>query len=140
MEKFTPKFFVATALLFDADDKLLIYLRDDNPEISFPNCWDLFGGIIEQDESAAQCLFREVLEELGIAISDFTFWKSFDCDLNDGRPNRKFVFIAHTDHTPDKLKLDVGQKLISIDLAERKNFRFANMLGDVIEEYAATLH
>ena len=33
---------VAQALLFDRNQKLLIYLRDDKPDIPFPNHWDFF--------------------------------------------------------------------------------------------------
>ena len=51
---------IATALLFDRDNKLLIYLRDDKPEISFPNHWDLFGGHVEEVETPEQALVREL--------------------------------------------------------------------------------
>lgn len=129
------KFLVATCLLFDANHKLLIYLRDNKPEISFPNHWDLFGGIVEEGETAEQALLRELKEELNITLTDYTFWKTFD-DPNNGKPNRKYVFVAHINLLPDNLKLDVGQQLISISLSERKNYKFANILGDVIDEYA----
>ena len=128
-------FQVATCLLFDKDDKLIIYLRDDKPEISFPNHWDLFGGIMEEGESPEQCLLREAQEELSITISDYKFWKTFD-DPNNGKPNRKYVFVANINLPVTDLKSEVGQQLTSIHLSERNKYRFANILGEVIEDYS----
>jgi 8-oxo-dGTP diphosphatase len=42
---------IAQVLLFDRDRKLLIYLRDDKPNIPFPTHWDFFGGHIEAGET-----------------------------------------------------------------------------------------
>ena len=50
----------ATVLLFDSEGKLLIYLRDDEPEIPFPNHWDLFGGHVEEGETPEMALVRQV--------------------------------------------------------------------------------
>jgi 8-oxo-dGTP diphosphatase len=57
---------IAQALLFDRNHRLLLYLRDDKPEIPFPNRWDFFGGHVEPGETAEQALVREVREELGV--------------------------------------------------------------------------
>ncbi|MGZ8454255.1 MAG: NUDIX domain-containing protein, partial [Candidatus Binatia bacterium] len=56
---------IAQVLLFDRDGKLLIYLRDDNPTIPFPNHWDLFGGHVEVGETPERALCRELQEEIG---------------------------------------------------------------------------
>lgn len=49
-------------------DRLVILLRDDNPEIPFPNMWDLPGGGREGSEDPFQTLAREVKEELGLDL------------------------------------------------------------------------
>ena len=109
-------FSVATCLLFDKNHKLLIYLRDNKSGISFPNHWDLFGGIMEESETPEQTLLREVKEELGIDLNDFHFYKTYHCFEGDINPNRKFVFYARVNYTPEDLKLlDVGQRITSID-------------------------
>jgi 8-oxo-dGTP diphosphatase len=33
---------------------LIIYLRDDKPDIPFPNHWDLIGGHVEEGETPEQ--------------------------------------------------------------------------------------
>ena len=60
---------IAQVLLFDRDNRLLIYLRDNKPEIPFPNHWDFFGGHVEVGETPEQALVREVKEELGIEFT-----------------------------------------------------------------------
>lgn len=54
------------ALLFE--DKLVTILRDNKPEIDWPDYWDLPGGGREGNESAEACITREVMEELDILI------------------------------------------------------------------------
>lgn len=129
-------FFVVTCLLFDKNNKLLIYLRDDNPAISYPNCWDLFGGMIEEGEPPEQALVREVQEELDIKLTSFTKFGEYDCLKDEARPNKKFVFYAHIDAVPEQLVLHEGQRLTSIYLHERRQYRFANILGEIIDDFA----
>jgi ADP-ribose pyrophosphatase YjhB (NUDIX family) len=55
---------ISQVLLFDRNNRLVVYLRDDNPDIPFPNHWDFFGGHLEGDENPEQALVREVREEV----------------------------------------------------------------------------
>lgn len=49
-------------------DALLVYRRDDNPEIPFPGLLDLPGGGREGGESPAECALRELAEEFGLTL------------------------------------------------------------------------
>ena len=69
---------VAQILLFDRDNRLMIYLRDDKADIPFPNHWDFFGGHLEQGETPEQALLREVKEELGIDVVEWQFFRSYE--------------------------------------------------------------
>ena len=129
-------FCVSTALLFDRNGKLLIYLRDDKPTISFPSHWDLFGGIIEPGETPEQALVREVGEELGIILKTFTWFREYNCPTGESEPNIKYVFYAKIDSVPEELTLNEGQRLTSIHLYERQAYRFANILGRIINDFA----
>jgi len=127
---------VATALIFDADGKLLIYLRDDKLEIPFPNHWDLFGGHVEPGETPEFALVREVQEELNIELVEYQFFKTYHCMEGDAHPNIKHVYSARTDQQADTLTLYEGQYLQGIELEHRHEYRFANILGRIIDDYA----
>jgi 8-oxo-dGTP diphosphatase len=126
---------VATALLFDRNNKLLIYLRDDKPDIPFPNYWDLFGGHVEEGETPEIALVRELKEELDIDVTDYRFYKAFESP-EEAKPNTKFVYLVHIQQAAEELTLHEGQYLKGIDLKDHANYRFANMLGQILAEYA----
>ncbi len=126
---------IATALLFDCNHKLLIYLRDDKPEISFPNHWDLFGGHVEASETPEQALVRELKEELNVDITEYRFYKQFE-STNEAKPNTKFVFVVKITQAANELTLYEGQYLKGIDLFDFEKYRFANMLGKILKDYA----
>ena len=54
---------VAIAILYQ-DDKFLMQLRDDIPNIVYPGHWGLFGGHLEPGETPDVAVKRELLEEI----------------------------------------------------------------------------
>jgi 8-oxo-dGTP diphosphatase len=126
---------IAQVLLFDRDRKLLIYLRDDKPDIPFPNHWDFFGGHFEEKETPEDALVREVKEELGIELPEWQFFSRYECTQGDVYPNVKYIYRANIDRRPADLVLSEGQKLTSIAMEERFNFPFANILGRILEDF-----
>lgn len=65
----TTDFHGAKAAILIGDD-LLITLRDDRPDIPYPNLWDLPGGGREGDETPEQTVLREIREEVGLSIPE----------------------------------------------------------------------
>ena len=126
---------IATALLFDRNNKLLIYLRDDKPEIPFPNHWDLFGGHVEENETPEEALVRELKEELNIDVSNYKFYKQFE-SFAESKPNIKFVFVEKIKQAAEELTLYEGQYLKGIDLSERGDYNFANILASILNDFA----
>jgi 8-oxo-dGTP diphosphatase len=56
---------VAGAVLLHPDGRTLLQHRDDKPEIESPGLWSLFGGGLDEGESPAQAMLREIEEEVG---------------------------------------------------------------------------
>jgi len=128
---------IAQALVFDRDRKLLIYLRDDKPTIPFPNHWDLFGGHVEAGETPEQALCRELHEEIGVTLDTWQLFRRYECRTGDAYPNSKFIYHAAIDRRADDLTLYEGQRLTSIAAVERFEYKFANILAAVIEDFIA---
>ena len=59
---------VKAALL--VEQSILVILRDNKPDIPWPNTWELPGGGREGQETPLECLQREVWEELGLALKE----------------------------------------------------------------------
>jgi 8-oxo-dGTP diphosphatase len=99
---------IAMVFLFDRHGRLLIYLRDNKPEIPFPNHWDFFGGHIEEGETPEQALVREVREELGIELQQWNLFRIYECEEGDAYPNLKYVYWAKIDKIGPELTLYEG--------------------------------
>ncbi len=48
--------------------KYLLQLRDKKKNIYFPNFWGLFGGTVENNETAREALVREIKEETNLSV------------------------------------------------------------------------
>ena len=58
-------------------DRLVSILRDDRPDISYPNLWDLPGGGREGEETPFETAARELHEELGLILpQQAVLWQS----------------------------------------------------------------
>ena len=76
--------------------QVLLFLRDNKPDIPYPDTWDVPGGHVEDDETPEQCIVREMQEEMGIELKgfrlfsaiefddriEFTYWKSENIDID----------------------------------------------------------
>jgi 8-oxo-dGTP diphosphatase len=129
---------IAMVLLFDRRGRLLVYLRDDKPDIPFPNHWDFFGGHVEEGETPEEALVREVKEELGVDLSQWNFFRRYVCTEGDVYPNTKYLYWAKIDKIAEELTLYEGQRLMSIAAEQRSDLKFANILGQILEDFVGS--
>jgi 8-oxo-dGTP diphosphatase len=95
------------ALLRDA---LLVYRRDDKPDIPFPGLLDLPGGGREGDESPAECALRELHEEFGILIAADRVHYHRAYLLGDGTTISHFLAVHLTEDEVSAVRFgDEGQ-------------------------------
>ncbi|MBW4565858.1 MAG: NUDIX hydrolase [Mojavia pulchra JT2-VF2] len=86
---------VAIAILYQ-ENKFLMQLRDNIPSILYPGSWALFGGHIEPGETPNVAVKREILEEIGYNLPEFT---EFGCYTDD-------KVIRHVFHAPLLVELN----------------------------------
>jgi len=121
----------AGIILLNHNNEVLLLLRDDKPEIPFPNMWDIPGGKVEENETPENGIRREMNEELELMslgvinlfkiitleeITDYIFWKKID--LN-----------------PAEINLKEGQRIEYFNLEKIKKTKLAFNYNDVIEDF-----
>ncbi len=100
--------------------RYLIQHREDLPDISYPNCWGLFGGACEVAESAIEALRREFLEELGIDLprSEPLLTCTYDLWFEDRRTRKAFFAVELFSEEADRLVLGEGQGMAWLSFDE----------------------
>jgi 8-oxo-dGTP diphosphatase len=57
----------------------------------YPDCWDIFGGHVEEGESQQSALHREIFEELGVEVLD---WRRLGVVHDPAEPAQIYVFVV----------------------------------------------
>src|SRR5271170_5138294 len=69
------------AILVLEDGRYVMQLRDDIPNIFYPDRWGCFGGAVDVGEEPVHALHRELKEELEIEVGKTSFFSRFDFDV-----------------------------------------------------------
>jgi 8-oxo-dGTP pyrophosphatase MutT (NUDIX family) len=72
---------VAALLVLD-DGRHILQLRDNKPQIFYPDHWGLFGGAVDEGEHEVEALQRELREELGFAPGRVDLFVRLSFDLS----------------------------------------------------------
>ena len=92
-------------------DKVLLQLRDNKPDIVYPNSWGFFGGTIETGEYPMQSAKRELYEEIGYESDEMSY-------LSIDRMSAPYEIIQHSFYCPLKIQVE------EINLHEGFDFGF----------------
>ena len=126
---------IAAIILENDKREFLLYLRDNKPDIPFPDHWDLIGGHIEEGETPEEALIREVKEELDIDLKDYTFYKRYDCLTGDAYENIKYIYYGKINLPIEEITLMEGVRPQYFSRAEIPNVKFANILKAIVMDY-----
>ena len=86
------------AIVIDTEDRFLLQQRDDIPTIFLPGKISLFGGHREGDETFAECIARELSEELSCFIAPERIehlgsHHGLDIDLGEGTAACEYYIV-----------------------------------------------
>ena len=117
---------VALAML-EQKGEWLLQLRDDSPDILYPGNWGLFGGHLENNETAIDAIYRELFEEINwTPTTKLQSWFQH----NNGQ-RTVHLFRGKLDVPLRALRLQEGQDL---RLASLKLIRTGYLWSDVVAE------
>ncbi|MCJ7554846.1 MAG: NUDIX domain-containing protein [Ignavibacteriaceae bacterium] len=120
----------AGILLINSNNELLMLLRDNKPNIPFPNMWDIPGGHVEHGEIPEETVKREMIEEMDLDVGEIKLFRVYKNDnLFD------HVFWKRIDLQPEKIDLKEGQKIAYFSRDELSNMKLAFNYNEVIEEF-----
>lgn len=127
------KYIRGAALILIKDKKALMMLRDNKPEISYPNHWSITGGSVEKGESPKQAAMRELREETGyISKNPIKFSEAIYTD-DKGRHIHAFRYYEIYDGL-QQLNCYEGQKIAFLSTSEIKNKKvFPGQVESAIE-------
>jgi len=121
---------VAAVLVLE-DGRYVMQLRDDIPNIFYPDHWGCFGGAVNADEEPLQALHRELEEELELKISGAIFFSRFDFEIK-AWPKKVFRNYYEVPVT-----LSEYSRLVLHEGAEVKAFTGAEILQQRVTPYDA---
>jgi mutator protein MutT len=111
----------AAAILLHEDGRILMQLRDDRPDIWYPNHWGLFGGGVEEGESPEEALCRELYEELELVKQPGKLFAKFDFDLSPlglGKAYRSYFEVHINSDDMNKIRIHEGQEARLLKISE----------------------
>lgn len=129
---------VSKVILLNPERKILLQLWDNKKDIPFPNQWSLFGGLVDEGESAEECVLREVYEELGIALEKVELVLVRIRD-ESGQSVEDNIFASKVTVDETKLELTEGADMKWFSVAELQEADIVPHFKNVIINYCNTL-
>ena len=114
---------VSIIFLFDKNNRILMQLRDNNPNISCPNMWGPVGGHCKTGESPYDCCIRELEEETGYKETKINWFKNYLIQYNKEYNNEEHlvsIFWANYKNN-QKIMCNEGQEMRFVNFSELKN-------------------
>ncbi|MFZ4525609.1 MAG: NUDIX hydrolase [Chlorobium sp.] len=124
----------ASIILYNNAHQVLLVLRDNIPTIPYPGLWDLPGGHIEDNETAEECIVREMLEEIEVNVEGCALFRVYN--FSD---RTEYVFMNEADFDLKNITLHEGQMLRWFSRNEAGQVELAYGFDKVLEDYFNSL-
>jgi 8-oxo-dGTP diphosphatase len=126
---------IAAIILENDKGEFLLALRDNKPNIPFPDHWDLIGGHVEEGETPEEALVREVKEELDIDLKEYTFYRKYECFKGDAYDNIKYIYSGKINIPIEEITLLEGERPQYFSREEIPNVKFANIIKSIVMDF-----
>jgi len=126
---------IAAIILENDRGEILLSLRDNKPGIPFPQHWDLIGGHVEEGETPEEALIREVKEELNYDLTEYKFFRKYNCLGGDAYPNIKYIYSGKINLPIEQITLLEGERPQFFRIEEIPGVKFANIMGEIVMDY-----
>ncbi len=120
----------ASIIFVNDKHQILLFLRDNIPDIPYPNMWDVPGGHVEQLENPEKCIIREMKEEMNLTLDDFELFSKIEF-----KDRIEYTFWARADFDIDEIELTEGQKLKWFTKDDAKQTPLAYGFNEIVEMF-----
>ncbi|MEI8185394.1 MAG: NUDIX hydrolase [Chlorobiaceae bacterium] len=125
------KRYLGTSIIFyNSRHEVLLVLRDDIPTIVCPNMWDLPGGHVESGETPAECIVREMLEEIEVNVEGCELFRVYE--FSD---HTEYVFAMKAEFDVQRMVLHEGQMLRWFSQREAEETELAYGFNEVVSDF-----
>ena len=120
-----------SSIIFINDtEQILLFLRDNKPDLPYPNMWDIPGGHVEANESPEKCIIREMKEEMDLDIDEFDLFSKIEFE-----DSIEYTFWAKADFDIDEIELMEGQKLKWFTRDDAQQTTLAYGFNEILEKF-----
>lgn len=117
-------------IFYNEKNCLLLFLRDDKPGLPYANMWDIPGGHVEEGETPAECIVREMKEEIGVDIDIPSLFNVYDFV-----DRIEYVYTMQCQYQIENLSLTEGQALRWFSEKEIAETELAYGFNQVAEDF-----
>jgi diadenosine tetraphosphate (Ap4A) HIT family hydrolase/8-oxo-dGTP pyrophosphatase MutT (NUDIX family) len=123
-------------IIENKEKKIFLQLRDNKPNIWYPNTWCHFGGGFEPGETPEQAIIREIKEEIDYDLTDPEYVGNFPIGGSQNYIFRKVI----PDANDNTFKILEGQRGKFFSLEELKNIECSDTSIEIFIDYFQRYH
>ncbi len=120
----------ASIIFVNDKQQILLFLRDNIPDIPYPNIWDVPGGHVEQLEDPEKCIIREMKEEMNLNLDEFELFSKIEFE-----DRIEYTYWARADFDIDEIELTEGQKLKWFTKDDARQTPLAYGFNEIVEMF-----